>query len=307
MTRFKINLVQELTRAIREERKVEIETTMVPSPLPNVLYWSEEPSKLDPVNKEYFQEAILQNVQYGMKARKQMAMTTVDLLDFDVFPYKCRGAKRCTNETCQAAISWQTTAARKEKCSACDRNMMQVLPCEVVFYHLVQRHADEPIQALYSTGRHSHGALVPHKIPIWFTREIEKLARTTDIVPSDVHAGRMTKFNFFAHCLALVDLDKIGRLINNARKNSIGIVHGGSSCPTDALTISKAMVAKNKRELQICKLVCVCAVCVLCAVCVCVCSCVCMGVCVCVWVQEWWLESLGLCVCVCVCWVFGIC
>lgn len=247
-----MSLTDRLCAAMRENRVRYISDKMVACPEPGILYWANEPSKLDIVHQQYYDRAILAPVQYGLKLNKELTMQNVFNRQFDVFRYTCQGAKMCQNEHCSEYKNknWISSAARRRKCHQCKQQMSNKVHCPVAYYYLIEQSAEERIQLLYSDREHSHGSVAPHKIPVWFEAEIQTLARTTSITAGAIHRGKGTRFNFFAHCPALANLDKIDKLLSKARKTSVGILYGARSCPSESIGAVRAIVAKNGAELK---------------------------------------------------------
>lgn len=245
-----MDLANFISRAIREDRVVHVDDSMIGYPEPDTVYWSQNPSHLDIVEKEWYQGAILEPIEFGLRFHKQLDTQTIMGTNFNVYRYTCRGAKVCQTEICPEAVNWLPSSARRVKCPECNKAISSIVKCRVVFYYLEEQHADEKIQILYCKGYHSHGTVTPNKIPVWFQKEIERLAQTTDIRPSDIHNGEKTKFNMFAHCLALSNLDKVGQIISSARRSAIGVLYGARSCPTESVQAIRSLVEKNRKDLM---------------------------------------------------------
>lgn len=247
-----MSLVDKLSAAVRENRVLYVSSQMVAYPKPGILYWVNEPSKLDIIHERYYDRAILEPIQYGLRLNKELTMHSVFNRQFDAFRFTCSGAKICQNGECNENKNenWISSSARREKCYRCKKEISKTMPCPAVFYYLVEQSAEEKIQLLYCDKEHSHGYVTPHKIPAWIEDEIMNLARTTSITAGEIHRGKGTKFNFFAYCPALANLDKVDKLLNKARKSSIGVLHGARSCPSESISAIRAIVAKNEAELK---------------------------------------------------------
>lgn len=113
---------------------------------------------------------------------------------------------------------------------------------------------DEPEQTLIGVGTHSHGIIVPNKIPEWYIRYIEDALRERHLTPRDIQLGRGLKQNILGRCPALVNRDKVGALLRKLRKSN-GIVRRSSN-PMDINHVIAPILKRNEEELDEGKLGC---------------------------------------------------